>query len=110
MVKKSWNEFQATSTKRDNSQSWSTAWLALDNTDAEAEPQSCSVTIFPYRPQGFVEFDITRALRRWRSGVPNHGLVIRATNELDAGRSIRFASNAMSDTTKHAHVLVLCRA
>ena len=108
MVKKSWNEAQATSTKRDNSHTWSTAYLGLDNTDAEAQPQSGTVTIFPYRPRGFVEFDVTNAVKRWKDGAPNYGLVIRATNELVAGRGIRFASNAMPDTSQHAYVLVLC--
>jgi len=108
LVKKSWNEAQATSRRRDNSHSWTTKWLGLDNNDAEAEAQPQTVTIFPYRPAGFVEFDITNAIRRWSSGVRNYGLVIRATNELEAGRSIRFASNAMEDKRQHAYVRVLC--
>jgi len=108
VVKKSWNEAQATSSKRDNSHSWSTQWLGLDNNDAEGEPQPQTVTIFPYRPRGFVEFDITHAVHGWSRGLPNYGLVIRATNELEAGRGIRFASNAMGDSSQHAYVLVLC--
>jgi len=108
LVKKSWNEAQATSSRRDYSHSWSTQYLGLDNNDAEAEAQPQTVTIFPFRPRGFVEFDITNAVRRWSNGAPNYGLVIRATNELEAGRGIRFASNAMGDRNQHAYVLVLC--
>ena len=108
LVKKAWNEAQATSTKRLTGTYWSTAYLGLDGTDAEASPQSGPVTIFPYRPAGFVEFDVTDAVESWSSGVANNGLVIRATNELTAGRGIRFASNAMSDSSKHAYILVRC--
>jgi len=109
LVYKSWKESQATSTKRDNyGHRWGTPYLGLNNIDAESAPQPQTVTIFPYRPRGFVEFDITNAVRRWSKGLPNNGLVIRATNELTPGRGIRFASKAMSDKKQHAYVLVLC--
>ena len=108
LVKKPWAESQTTSTLRLQGVAWSSQWLALDGTDAEATPQQGTVTIFPYRPKGFVEFDVTNAVKDWSNGVPNNGLVIRATNELDAGRDTRFASNANSDTSKHAYVLVHC--
>ena len=108
LVKKPWDESQTTSTMRLRGIPWSSPWLALDGTDAEATPQQGTVTIFPHRPKGFVEFDVTNAVKAWSSGVPNNGLVIRATNELDAGRDTRFASNANSDTSKHAFVLVHC--
>ncbi|KAJ7365166.1 hypothetical protein OS493_007816 [Desmophyllum pertusum] len=110
LVKKSWNEAQATSIKRLSSINWSTLYLGLDGIDAEACPEPGIVTIFPFRPKNnFVEFDVTNAVKRWKDGLPNHGLLIRAKNELEAGRGIRFASNAMSDSSKHAFVLVLCR-
>lgn len=108
LVKKAWNEAQATRTQRLTGVSWSSAWLGLDGTDAEESPQPGRVTMFPYRPAKFVEFDITDAMKSWRNGVANNGLVIRATNELERGRSIRFASNGMSDSSKHAYVLVRC--
>ena len=110
LVKKAWKEDEATRTRRLSGINWSTEWLGLDDTDAESTPQSDPVTIFPVRPRGFVEFDVTNAIKSWSSGVPNNGLVIRATNELAAGRSIRFASNAMSDSSKHAFVRVRCVA
>lgn len=97
LVKKYWVETQATSTKRYSSASWSAPWLALDGSDAEPEPQDWNpVTIHPLRPAGFVEFDVTSAIRKWRGGVANYGLVIRAVNELQAGRGIRFYSNKYS--------------
>ena len=110
LVKRYWRQTQATSTKRYSILNWSTPWLGLDDTDAEAIPQDWNpVTIFPGRPRGFVEFDITPAVIKWRSRVrPNYGLVVRAVNELEPGRGIRFYSNAYSDTTKHAYVQVLC--
>lgn len=109
MVKKQWKESQATRTRRLSSSYWSVPWLALDGRDAEVPPQERSpVTIFPWRPRGFVEFDITNAVKSWRGGVPNYGLVVRATNELEPGRGIRFASNAYPQRDKHAFVRVLC--
>ena len=109
LVKKPWDESQTTSTMRLRGVPWSSSWLALDGTDAEATPQRGTVTIFPYRPKGFVQFDVTNAVKDWSSGVPNNGLVIRATNELHPGRDTRFSSNANSDTSKHAFVLVRCK-
>ena len=106
LVKKSWNEAQATSSRRDSSNVWTTPYLGLDGTDAEDVPEPGTVTIFPYRPRGFVEFDVTNAVKRWREGVPNNGLVISATNELVEGRDIRFASNAMPDSSQHPYILV----
>ena len=106
LVKKSWNEAQATSSRRDCSNVWTTPYLGLDGTDAEEVPKPGTVTIFPYRPRGSVEFDVTNAVKRWREGVPNNGLVIRATNELVEGRDIRFANNAMPDSSQHAYILV----
>ena len=109
MVRKEWKETQATRVNRLSNAKWSTPWLGLDCTDADSAPQECTpVTIFPLRPAGFVEFDITNAVRSWSGGVPNYGLVIRATNELDPGRDIRFASNAHPDADTRAFVNVLC--
>lgn len=82
--------------------------IGLDDNDAEALPQAQTVTIFPFRPQGFVEFDITRAVLQWRCGAPNYGVVIRATNELQPGRGIRFARTVYKDKSKHPFALLLC--
>ena len=80
----------------------------MDDTDAEAAPKRGKDTMLPNRPPGFVEFDIIDAVKSWRNVVPNHGLVIRATNELDRGRDIRFYSNGYDDSSKHAFVSVRC--
>jgi len=108
LVKKSWKEVEATSSRRDSSNLWSTAYLGLDGTDAEkllslAQSRSSLIVLAV-----FVEFDVTNAVKKWRDGLPNNGMVIRATYELDEGRNIRFASNAISDSSEHAHILVLC--
>ena len=110
LVKKEWVESQTTSTMRRRDIPWSSPWLALDGRDAEATSQQGqgAVTIFPYRPRGFVEFDVTKAVKAWSRGVPNYGLVIRATNEFRPGRDTRFASNA-NTASKHAFVLVRCK-
>ena len=108
LVKKPWIEYQTTSTWRLSGIRWSSAWLGLDGTDAEATPQWGTVTISSDSRKGFVEFDVTNAVKSWSVGVPNNGLVIRATNELDRGRDIRFASNALSDSSKHAYIQVRC--
>ena len=108
LVKKPWDESQTTSTMRLRGIPWSSPWLELDGRDAEATPQQGTVTIFPHRPKGFVEFDVTNAVKDWSTGVPNNGLVIRATNELDLGRDTRFSSNANIDNSTHAFVLVGC--
>ena len=60
------------------------------------------------RPAGFLEFDITEAMRNWQSGDPNYGVLLLATNENTLGRGIRFFSNAYGDSGKHALVNVLC--
>ena len=108
LVRKPWNEAEATSTWRLSGFSWSSPWLGLNGTDAEAASQPGTVTISRNSTRGFVEFDITNAVKSWSGGVANNGLVIHATNELNLGRDIRFASNAMSDSSKHAFVLVYC--
>ena len=125
-VKQEWSETQATSLYRLTGQRWNKQWLALDGSDADPNGLLCEpVTVYTYRsvlfcqtslisvyvylrPFGFMEFDITEAMRNWRNGDPNYGVLLMATNENDLGRSIRFYSNAETDTTRHAFVNVLC--
>jgi len=109
LVKKYWREKQATSSRPYSGANWTSPWLGLDGTDAERVPQEWNpVTILPGRPAGFVDFDITSAVRSWSSGLPNYGLVIRAVNELEAGIGIRFASNSYKDPEMHPFATVLC--
>ena len=108
LMKKFWLESQATSSNRIAGVTWGKPRVGLDGTDAEAKPLRGRVTIEPYRPRGFVEFDVTDAVIRWRNGTPNYGLVIRATNEEVRGRDVRFASNA-SSKDKHAYIIMRCK-
>ena len=129
-VRQDWSESVATSTVRVSGQQWSQPWLALDGSDADPNGLlSYPVTIYTsrytnsfisvrqyvspqlfccLRPAGFIEFDITEALRNWKSGDPNYGVLLLATNENALGRSIRFYSNARVNSEQHAFVNVLC--
>ena len=106
-VLKSWRETQATSTKRDSYNNWHTPWLGLNNIDATSS-YTGQTTIYASRPRGFVEIEVTSAVKAWKSGSPNYGVVIWATNENKAGRDTRFASNADSDSSRHAYIILNC--
>jgi len=110
MVKKKWKEAEATSYQRLNGVNWGSQWLNYNNVDAEAIPQDTATTIYTRRPKGFVEFDITRAVKKWiqHGNSNNHGLLIRATDENEDGRDLRFFSNYANDANKHAFVNVMC--
>jgi hypothetical protein len=108
-VKQEWSETQATSLYRLTGQKWNKQWLALDGSDADPNGLLCEpVTVYTSRPSGFMEFDITEAMRNWQNGDPNYGVLLRATNENDLGRDVRFYSNAEGDRSRHAYVNVLC--
>ena len=106
-VQKEWDETQTTSLYRLTGNQWSQQYLALDGTDASPHALD-DVTLFTARPPGFMEFDITEAVRNWQAGDDNYGVLVWATNENDAGRDLRFASKSNSDTTRHGFVNVLC--
>ena len=106
-VLKSWNETEATSTRRDSYNNWDTPWLGLNNIDATTCPTG-QTTIYADRPSGFVQIEVTSAVKAWKSGSPNYGVVIWATNENKAGRDTRFASNADSDSSRHAYIILNC--
>ena len=133
-VKQQWSETQATSVYRLTGKRWNKPWLALDGSDADPHGLLCEpVTLYTYRsvpllrfvlhavqslsgcvyvyisrPSGFMEFDITEAMRNWQNGDPNYGVLLMATNENDLGRDVRFYSNAEGDRSRHAYVNVLC--
>jgi hypothetical protein len=108
-VKQEWDETQATSVYRLTGKEWNKPWLALDGSDADPNGLLCEpVTVYTSRPSGFMEFDITEAMRNWQNGDPNYGVLLRATNENDLGRDVRFYSNAEGDRSRHAYVNVLC--
>ena len=107
-VLKSWLESQATKTRRYNGANWAQPWLKL-GTDALTAPTSCGVIITPYATNsGFVAIDVTSAVRNWKSGHPNYGFLIRATNEHELGRDFRFYSNAEKNKARHAYISVTC--
>ena len=106
-VLKSWKETQATSTRRDSSYNWHTQYLGLNNIDATSYPTG-QTTIYAGQPNGFVEIEVTSAVNAWKSGSPNYGVVIWAINENTAGRDTRFASNADSDSSRHAYIILNC--
>ncbi len=107
-VLKSWSESQATSTRRYNGANWAQPWLNL-GIDAVATPTSYGVTINPgVSHAGFYPIDVTSAVRSWKYGRPNYGLVIRATNEHRQGRDFRFYSKSEPYTWRHPYILVEC--
>ena len=107
-VLKSWKEIQATSTKRDSYNYWHTPWLGLNNIDATSS-YTGKTTIYPNSQRGrFVDIDVTSAAQAWKSGSPNYGVVIWATNEHVAGRDTRFASNADPNSSRHAYIILNC--
>ena len=113
-VKRSWSDRAATSRRRFFGviglyrHDWQTEYLGLDGTDADPLPQALSVPIFPFRPAGWVEFDITKAVANWKGRFRNHGLLIWDLDESAGGREIAFASKEYTDDEKHPFVRVLC--
>ena len=79
----------------------------MDDTNANDCPTG-EVTIHATTPHGFVEIEVTKAVKEWKYGKPNYGLVIWATNENQNGRDTRFYSNAYKDSSKHAFIKVNC--
>jgi hypothetical protein len=107
-VLKSWSETQATSTRRYYGANWSQPWLNLGR-DAVAYPTSYGVTISPPRSRpGFYSIDVTSAVRSWKSGRPNYGLLLRAVNEHRQGKDFRFYSKSERNASRHPYILVLC--
>jgi len=104
---KPWKESEATTVKRDRYSYWSKPYLGLDDTDANDCPTG-EVKIYTDRPIGFVELDVTSALRDWKAGKPNYGLLLWATNEDVDGRDTRFASKTDTDPKKHPCIIVNC--
>lgn len=104
-VKKYWSESQATTYYRWGTTRWNSPYAALDGSDAARYTQDV-VTIFTGRPGGWVEFDVTEAVRNWKAGNPNYGLLVWATNENRDGRDLRFYSREKSGS--EPFITVLC--
>ena len=64
---------------------------------------------YPSTQRGFVKIEVTSAAKAWKSGSPNYGVVIWATNENVAGRDTRFTSNAdINNPSQHAYIFLDC--
>ena len=106
-VLKPWKEQEATSRYRQMGLKWNSTLLNIGN-DTESEPQceysfnersKCSpTTLYPPRPSGFMEFDVTMAMRSWSKGAPNYDLLVKVINKAANGRDIRFYSKSHSDS------------
>ena len=79
----------------------------MDGTDASPYVLD-SVSIFSGRPSGYVEFDVTVAVKNWLAGEPNYGLLIWDTTETADGRDIRFYSHEQTDTNRRPFLSVFC--
>ena len=101
-LKKEWRETEATSFNRLNGHKWSKQYVALD--EVEAAASTLDTVIFT--GQRYLELDITKAAQNWKSGDPNYGVLIWATNEDVDGRDIRFFSKERSNG--HPFLLVYC--
>ena len=91
-VLKYWQEIQATTTRRNYTAFCSQEYLGLDDTDANDCPTG-ETTIYANRPAGFVEIEVTSAVKDWKAGKPNYGLLLWATNEDQNGRDMRFIAS-----------------
>ena len=100
-------EYQVTRKYRIENVRWNKPYLALDGTDAIFIDQT-PVTIFTDRPAGYIEFDVEEVMNNWKCGDPNHGLIVRATNEGQAGRELRFYSREISENYRRPIIKVLC--
>ena len=105
-IKKQWSETQATSINRQSDIPWTSPFLALNGSDAASDIQD-NVILRPNQPgRVYIEFNITEASLNWKSGEPNYGVLVWATNENEKGRDIRFFSRER--TTGKPYVNVLC--
>ena len=117
-VLKSWNERQATIEYRKRGLRWRSVLLNIGK-GAEAQPQGgCFLdqppicfptTLYPGRAKGFMEFDVTRAVRDLRKGKPNYGLLLKTANEKLNGRDLRFASKTRKNRRLHPYIIVECK-
>ena len=116
-VLKPWKEREATNVYRQRGLKWNSTLLNIGN-DTESEPQceysfnersQCSpTTLYPPRPSGFMEFDVTKAMRSWSKGAPNYGLLLKVVNETANGRGLRFYSKSDSNSGRHPFIYVTC--
>ncbi len=99
---KPWSESIATAFKRLSNANWSQRFLGL-GTDVVNSATSSGVIVYPpfQKGQKWYGIDVTSAVRDWKNGQPNYGLLIRALHEDRPGRDFRFARN-------NAYIQVVC--
>lgn len=106
---KNWDEIEVTSKYRSNESGWNEPFVALDDSDA-ALAWLDRVTVYPQRPPGYVEFDVTEAVRNWCTGQENHGVLLWATNEDVNGRELRFCGSRYDEEPDmEPKLIVQCR-
>ena len=102
-----WRESEATQFLRLVGVNWNTPYVGLDNIDASPIPTTTGA-VFTSRPAGFMEFDITSAIKNWQQGQANYGVMIWSLSENSDRRDLRFASKENADSQKRPFVNVLC--
>ena len=102
-----WHNRPGPTTRRNSTAFWYQPYLGLDDTDANDCPTGQTI-IYAGRPPGFVEIEVTSAVKDWKAGKPNHGLLLWATNEDQNGRDTRFLSKSHSDSSKHPYIQINC--
>ena len=101
-----WDEDEATKTVAQAGESWGTPWLGLDDTDAQSAPLTS--TLWEIDDYGWKSFDVTSAAAAWYATPnQNHGLLLRATNEDDTGRDMRFYSREHGDAGLRPQLVVV---
>lgn len=68
-IHQEWVESQVSRDNRKTGEPWSAPYMALNGSDASYVQDT--ITIYIGRPSGYVEFDITEAMRNWKSGQPS---------------------------------------
>ena len=101
-VLKYWRETEASSLARNSVASWRQAYLGLDNTDADPNLTG-QIIINSTTPYGFVEIDVTSAVRFWKAGILNYGLMIWATYEDIDGYEYCFYSRSYKNIRVHTY-------
>ena len=105
-MKRQWSESVATSTYRLPRVRWSQPNAAL-GVDFSCYVED-TVTMVAIRPSGYVEFDVTNAMKKWLNGEPNYGLMIWDPTETIPGRDIRFYSHEHEKANYRPFMNVLC--
>ena len=107
-MRRQWSKSVATSTYRLPGVRWSQQYAAL-GVDFSYHVED-KVTMVANRPRGYVEFDVTNAVKKWLGGEPNYGLMIWDPTETTPGREIRFFSRERPESSYKPFLNVLCKS